>query len=307
MAQSIGRLKKANIGWLFYKYYFKQQESVHNTQLPRQYDNISGINETIIKSPLRDVSENFDLKVNSKSICLKTTYPGLLIGSGYTHESIFENEEDKNEAFKIGFFFDHVTGMPYIPGHSIKGVLRSAFPNHKNEKFVDAKTESIISYLKEDVGVNTEESFLGYLQSKKIDGVAYTPKRFVTLLGNILFEGIEPCSFNFDETLPEKQHFKYVQISNSKRDIFHDAYLFDLSIGQPFLGTDYITPHKNPLKNPKPLKFLKILPEVKIQFQFDLKSGIIDAYQKEKLFQKILLDFGIGAKTNVGYGQLSEI
>jgi CRISPR-associated protein Cmr6 len=52
--------------------------------------------------------------------------------------------------------------------------------------------------------------------------------------------------------------------------------------------------------------FLKILPEVTIQFQFDLKDGLLTKGQKEDLFRRLLLDFGIGAKTNVGYGQFEE-
>ncbi|MDR2473050.1 MAG: type III-B CRISPR module RAMP protein Cmr6 [Tannerella sp.] len=71
------------------------------------------------------------------------------------------------------------------------------------------------------------------------------------------------------------------------------------------LGTDYITPHPDPLKNPKPIKFLKILPEVEVTFRFQLQNNLITAAKKESLFRQILLDFGIGAKTNVGYGQFS--
>lgn len=54
---------------------------------------------------------------------LKTTYPGLLIGSGYPHPKIKERDDD----FQIGFYFDYTTGLPVIPGSSIKGVLRGAF------------------------------------------------------------------------------------------------------------------------------------------------------------------------------------
>jgi CRISPR-associated protein Cmr6 len=74
------------------------------------------------------------------------------------------------------------------------------------------------------------------------------------------------------------------------------------------LGLDYITPHKDgPLKNPTPLPFLKILPGVTVNFQFQLHDGYyLKAKGKLELFRKILLDFGVGAKTNVGYGQFQE-
>ena len=73
-----------------------------------------------------------------------------------------------------------------------------------------------------------------------------------------------------------------------------------------------MTPHKGEvLKNPIPIKFMKILPEVAIRFQFKLEdctiNGItISALQKNELFRLILKRFGIGAKTNVGFGRLKE-
>jgi CRISPR-associated protein Cmr6 len=91
-----------------------------------------------------------------------------------------------------------------------------------------------------------------------------------------------------------------------KRDIFHDAYLSKGNDVGLFLGKDYITPHKDPLKNPIPIKFLKILPNVKITFQFELRDNLISAIDKKNLFERILKDFGVGAKTNVGYGQFQQ-
>ena len=55
------------------------------------------------------------------SFTLQTRYPGLLIGVGNSHGSGGEADID------LGFTFDYVTGCPYIPGSSVKGVLRSAF------------------------------------------------------------------------------------------------------------------------------------------------------------------------------------
>ena len=52
---------------------------------------------------------------------LKTTYPGALIGSGLVH-GVGDDHE-----IKIGFQFDYVSGLPYIPGSSVKGILRSMF------------------------------------------------------------------------------------------------------------------------------------------------------------------------------------
>jgi len=316
MPTVIEKYKNANLGWFYYKYYFKklaQNNKESSSQGSFDWDALANRNETIVKSLMNNPKQYFDIPQETVSFCFKTTYPGLLIGSGYTHEAgeaIFNSK--KEEAFKIGFFFDYTTGMPYIPGHSVKGVLRNAFPNHKNERFVKEKTETIIDYL----GKNDDELmgfFTEYLSSKfKNDNQDDTPSfshtLFVELLGNIIFEGKEPCSFN-----EKTNSFEYRQIPIYERDIFHDVYFYEGNEGNEgnkkgiFLGTDYITPHSNPLKNPIPIKFLKILPNVKIKFQFDLKDNLISKELKKELFKKILLDFGIGAKTNVGYGQFTEV
>lgn len=295
MSTVIEKYKNANLGWFYYKHYFESPDSD---------DILANRNETIVKSLMNNPKQYFDIPQETVSFCFKTTYPGLLIGSGYTHEAIFNNE--KEEAFKIGFFFDHTTGMPCIPGHSVKGVLRNAFPNHKNERFEKEKTETIIDYLgkKDDelMGFFTEYLSSKFKNDNQDDTPSFSHTLFVELLGNIIFEGKEPCSFN-----EKTNSFEYRQIPIYERDIFHDVYFYEGNKEGIFLGTDYITPHSNPLKNPIPIKFLKILPNVKIKFQFDLKDNLISKELKKELFKKILLDFGIGAKTNVGYGQFTEV
>jgi hypothetical protein len=76
------------------------------------------------------------------------------------------------------------------------------------------------------------------------------------------------------------------------------------------LGFDFITPHKHkndsaldPFTDPKPIKFLKILPGVQFRFQFGFKPGLLTIEEKKTLMYVILTEVGIGAKTNVGYGQ----
>ncbi|MCD7838802.1 MAG: RAMP superfamily CRISPR-associated protein, partial [Clostridiales bacterium] len=56
-----------------------------------------------------------------QSFDLKTTYPGLLAGTGLPHGAGVKGE------LAIGFTFDYVTGLPYLPGSTVKGVLRSGF------------------------------------------------------------------------------------------------------------------------------------------------------------------------------------
>ena len=97
------------------------------------------------------------------------------------------------------------------------------------------------------------------------------------------------------------------------RDIFFDAVLTRADIRGRILCSDSITPHKEgPLKNPIPITFLKIAPGCTLEFRFklvDTKIGdfILTANQKLNIFKEILTTVGIGAKTNVGYGQMKAI
>ena len=88
-------------------------------------------------------------------------------------------------------------------------------------------------------------------------------------------------------------------------DIFLDAVIYCGDINGRVLGIDYITPHKEFVKNPVPIQMIKVLPNVIIEFRFLLKDGdYFTVDEKLKLFIQIIEDFGIGAKTNVGYGNL---
>lgn len=97
------------------------------------------------------------------------------------------------------------------------------------------------------------------------------------------------------------------------RDIFFDAVIVKADKKGRILCSDSITPHKDPLKNPIPITFMKIAPGCTIEFRFKLvdtkitkdgKEYVLKAEEKEKLFKEILTTVGVGAKTNVGYGQL---
>lgn len=169
---------------------------------------------------------------NAQTFELTTTYPGLLVGSGYNHPKLKENNDD----FQLGFFFDHTTGLPIISGSSIKGVLRSVF-KHKE--------------------------FMKDIYSKELD--------------ESIFE--------------------------DNKTIFYDAFIVRTEHqDKKIFGSDYITAHfsdevDGAFKSPNPIKFLKVLPEVTFRFQFSCD----DEYRE--LFKSILLDFGVGAKSNVGYGK----
>lgn len=90
------------------------------------------------------------------------------------------------------------------------------------------------------------------------------------------------------------------------RDIFLDA--IPIRVDNKLFGEDYITHHPNPLQNPNPVRFLRVEPGVTYQFRFILKDHgeKLTVDFKTKLFKAIICTFGLGAKTNVGYGQFVE-
>lgn len=262
---------QGNPGLLFYKHYYRDNNL--NTLINKEGkiktgDILEKKNQEIINFRFKkDMKRLIDYKDNlyKHTFKLKTTYPGLLIGTGLMH-NIGVDEE-----FKIGLQFDYTTGLPIIPGSSVKGLLRSAFPDEK-DRYFDEKREYI-------------ESLLSEIKNIQID---------IESLRDEIFEGTDN-----DKRLPL-----------NKRDIFFDAVIIKGDKEGKIFGEDYITPHDKPLKDPDVLKFLKILPGVTFEFRFDLKdskNNLLKADKKLELFKRIILDLGIGAKTNVGYGNLVGI
>jgi len=223
-------------------------------------------------------------------IKLVTTYPGLIMGTGYSHETGNDGE------FKIGLHFDFSYGIPVLPGSSIKGILRSAFPQFKP----DPKNNGKRNKAETDTEIKNEKA--RYIGQRLLGWKEEEENLFdrVHELEQHIFEGLD---------LIESSENNPVYHSTYKRDVFFDAFPIAVLSGekQLFLGTDAITPHRDgPLKNPTPLPFLKILPGVLIRFGFNLAATefhSVTADQRKKLYEKILMDFGTGAKTNVGYGQ----
>lgn len=238
------------------------------------------------------------------SITLRTTYPGLLLGSGIAHGSGLMGE------MKLGFYFDHTTGLPVIPGSSVKGVLRSAFPQgYRKAAEKGKKDEQEKAQLLEKAAQTTE-----YLQFRLTELTGRT-------WSNAEMDDLETFLFGSYHTGPSDAPM-------SGRPVFHDAVPIDADLVRingkttnTYLGDDYITPHNKEkgsipaaLRNPIPIAFVKVLPGVTFRFQLALfpfrsKAGevLLDTDNIQKLFTHILLDFGIGAKTNTGYGRLKFV
>jgi len=282
--------KYANTGLLFNKHYYRKiiywNPTIRNFDYKKDDDNISRLkenNEILFRSSLDNTPE----PIGNKNFELTTTYPGLFLGSGYPHEAGVEGE------LKLGFFFDYATGIPILPGSSVKGVLRNAFEV--------ANGDYVKALLEKKLKIATSKIEDLYNKKVKIEGI----KGKVPYIIASIFHGYYPVK--------KDDKITYKQIGVYKRDIFFDAVPYGKVPERKFLANDFITPHENPLKNPVPLQFLKVLPGVSFRFDFKLhdltdENGtvLLTADEKKELFRLILLDLGIGAKTNVGYGQFSE-
>lgn len=271
---------KHNIGKLFYRDYYRSLSYNNSTENYECGQNdIENLNNKIFETPL-DTKHNLNL--GNKSFELTTAYPGLIVGSGYNHEV-----PDIDEQLKLGFYFDYTSGLPVIPGSSVKGVLRSAFPgyDYQKKKYTNKNHESRKKYICKCLkSISDSSNTLNNIDINKLE--------------HGIFEGVK----NIGE---KKDKDKYYPIS--QRDIFYDAVIVTTDNEKNhFLADDYITPHKDPLKNPNPIRFLKVRSAVTIKFQFYLTDSMINADAKLILFKQILLDIGIGAKTAVGYGYFKQ-
>lgn len=274
----------ANLGWLYYRNYYRKF-TFTPMEVKKEEKNGSekkmGNELELYFRQQNDRMTSFscvDFKGNKSIIealspthrlCFKTVYPGLLIGSGLSHGTGVTND------MKIGFSFDYTTGLPYIPGSSVKGVLRSMFPQKepeaKNPESMDLRK---VRYIRET-----------------LKELSLTDKQ-VWQLTRSLFEAYRE------------------DIAGAARSVYFDALIVN-SPGQ-ILGDDFITPHTQGItKNPVPLQFLKVLPDVTFCFSFKLADWYslgdgrsISGSDVCELFKNILLDTGVGAKTNVGYGNL---
>ncbi len=194
-------------------------------------------------------------KVRNCSFSLVTLYPGVLVGLGYEHG---KRSNDGNSFIEAGFSFDYVSGLPYIPGASIKGMLRSYFAYH--------------AYIKD-------------------------------LLRDI-------------EVIKSKEALSQDALTELERNLFeaNDVYLDAFPVKgseKKLLDNEVIAHHENQFGKIIVNNLIKIRPEVTIEFNFILNDFTyqdkkISKDQKLKLFKKIMLDMGVGARTNVGFGKLRE-
>lgn len=285
-----------NIGFLFNKKLFQQ---LHNK--PQFIHNVKQLQAQILNAELEEQTCNLlDIKKQIpdnnivQTIELKTAWPGLLIGLGYGH-SVGGTEEE----FKNGFYFDFTSGMPVLPGSSVKGMLRSFFPGRYEKDKQQLVANRLISILKElEIKSEWDLNSLIELESAIFAG-KWDTEKYDTAIQDIFLEAfpVHADPSKVVENIP----FNNGNRNNPERILAKHQIVEKENL---FLGEDHITPHQHPLKNPLPLKLLKIRPGVTIKFQFILNNIGLNIEDKEKLFRELLLRYGVGAKNSVGFGKL---
>ena len=189
---------KLNLGYTFYRNNNNQAEDIDfGREIVNRAEHLKV-----------DASEYFEIR-DSKKLVYNTVYPSLTLGLGYAHYT------SEKEDYKLGFMFDYTSGLPYIPGSTVKGVLRSMFP------FDEKDVERL--------------AFINNLLDKE-----YSYDEMYEIEKSIF--GKKPKDSDVKDDVQSK-------------DIFYDGY-FETKNGG-FLASDNLTPHKDEITSPIPLRFLK--------------------------------------------------
>ncbi len=301
-----------NLSWLLYKGYY--EDFPNEWWNARSDDKVTENKILAFIKGKHAMFQRFRLagsdSEQTHDFILKVMNHGLLYGAGAKISTGVKS------SFQFGFDLDYTTGLPILHGSSIKGAIRSRFPqlpiykSEKNKKGLRLLSDAEVSHL--------DEKEKGQVQKQKAIEIF-----------DLLFKGstMDPCEkintiylleLNIFEGIHVRESFNELKyLSNcSSRDLFYEAIPISGPEGRLF-ETDVITPHgEDPLKNPVPLPFLKVMPGVSYGFRFKMNEAKIEinsqdititAKMKRDLFQSILCDYGLGAKTNVGYGQFQPL
>ena len=266
--------------------YFYYNRFMDNTKF-NDINPYTSIEKYFKENVLSLVPMNLSEDIFNLKFSVEVLYPGLLIGIGNTNLNIKQslNKDKKNKIKEItylGFTLDYVTGMPYIPGSAIKGLFWSVF--REKQLFVE---KWLI-----DAG----------LCGNKI------PSEIVKKLKNYLF--------GYSRDVAENNSAENIDTINSHycKNVYYDAVIIKPKVG--FLDQDNICPHKyneSGELEKKPIFFLRITPGTEFEFRFKINNKIAKDMQSDieitpelltELFKNIIRTFGIGAKTNVGYGRM---
>ena len=210
----------------------------------------------------------------------------------------------------------HIYGIPYIPGSALKGIMRHSYIGDIFEKSEIDDFEQILvlekilenSNIEKDKNIAFNDFVKNYTVKVKRDKEEHkiipTKKMYDFFLNNTV-------SIKNYQTLFGTQ-------DNVGNIMFLDA--FPLSLNDKNLENDVMTNHYEPYYsdndnrtppadyfNPVPIKFLTVK-NTNFQFGLILKSNIgMDISEIKSLISNTLENYGVGAKTAVGYGYFKNL
>ena len=168
--------KISNIGLYYQKKYFNSigfDSSDDFKNDPVTVAMVASRNQALLKK--HQLHNNWFIdQPGSNSFELKSVYPGVITGIGMKHETGIKGE------LKLGLYFDYSSGMPCIPASSVKGALRSSFPQwNKHNKTPDEIKESKTCFIK------------SILENKPFEEIAFTAatRKEITAIEEEIFEG----------------------------------------------------------------------------------------------------------------------
>ena len=267
---------------LHYQFWVDYYKGLENSQELSKDDTIENKNRALVDSTWEDSGKAIPAFGGMQTLTFRVMYPGLLMGLGYDHSA--EPAEDAPK-IALGMSLDYTTGLPYIPGSEVKGVLRSAFIRCRD--FINcymSQGEKEFSQLSDEEIHALELDIFGHTHP-------YDPNY-------ALSQGVE---------------------EGRGKDVFFDAFPVRADKNRHLIRLETNTPHipADPaykgLTAINPITLLKVMPGVEFLFRFRLTDSVIKdgritvtARQKLKLFEAVIADFGMGAKTNVGFGLLEK-
>lgn len=171
----------------------------------------------------------------------------------------------------------NIYGIPYIPGSAVKGITRHWAVLKFAERYAKQNDKSFEKSV-EEISENLEN---GNKIELEVNGVKF--EELIEIFGTQKKQG----KVIFMDAYP-------VGEINLKIDIMNPHY------------QDYYSENKPPAdwQNPNPIKFLTV---EKTKFQFYLisrKPTLLD--KAEEILKESLKEYGIGAKTSLGYGLFEE-
>ena len=225
----------------------------------------------------------------SKIVTMKTR-SRLVVGLG--DESVYETSIRLHRNY----------GVPYIPGSALKGVAKHYTISKLAEELVEREEGDFFKLagrVQKSVEEPDDSKVAGDVKSLSfvIDGVEVTFEDIRKIFGTQKYEG----SIIFFDAFPTPEQLKTKSI-------------LELDIMNPHYQPYYFSSEKDlrskaekapgDWHSPTPIFFLTVPAEVEFIFAVASRSTDNEVVEKaEKLLKEVLHNFGVGAKTSLGYGR----